>query len=86
MWPHWEEYKKRVEARRKENQFYWELGKAVIRIVEESCMQEEADMMIAKEMEIEPDDWDFNFEDVLGSRKHFSDVVFTMFLVAMGYG
>lgn len=79
MWPHWEEYKKRVVARDGVNQLYLEIGKAVIRVVEECEMQEEIDMMIAREMEIEPEHWDMNLEDKLAENKVISDAVFVVF-------
>ena len=56
MWPYWEEYKKRVAARGS-NSFYLDLGKAVIRAVEEADMLDHADsvccMAIAEEEEDE---------------------------------
>lgn len=79
MWPHWQEYKKRVAART-ENLFYLDLGKAVIRAVEEAEMQEYADSVCAMAIaEEEEGEWDFAVEDILGEGKSFGDAVFVLY-------
>lgn len=79
MWPHWEEYKKRVAAR-VENRFYMDLGRAVIRAVEEAEMQDHADSVCAMAIaEEEEGEWDFAVEDILGENQAFGDAVFVLY-------
>lgn len=79
MWPYWENYKKRV-AMRGYNTFYLDLGKAVIRAVEEADMVDHADsvccMAIAEEND---DDWDLAVEDILGESISFQEAVFVLY-------
>lgn len=79
MWFHWEEYKKRVAART-ENLFYLDLGRAVIRAVEEAEMQDYADSVCQMAMAEEIDsEWDFAVEDILGESQAFGDSVFVLY-------
>lgn len=78
-WKYWEQYKQRVHGRRLKNRFYYELGVAVIRVVEECCMEEEVDAIIMDEIDSDPYEWDFNVEDRLGENEAFSHGVFVMY-------
>ena len=74
---HWDMYKARVE--RRDNLFYKQMGVAVIRVVEDSEMRDYADMIVAREIADDDDDWDVQVEDTLGENEVVFDMVFTLF-------
>lgn len=81
-YPYWQEYKDRVQARSRlggEMKLYFDLGKAVIRVVEDADMVEYADMICMREIEQDPIDWDFNVEDALGESDALGKAVFAVY-------
>lgn len=81
-YPYWEQYKERVQARGRlgeEMRLYFDLGKCVVRAVEDSDMMDYADMICMREIEQDPIDWDFNVEDRLGESEAFGKSVFALY-------
>lgn len=75
--PHWDMYKAEVAQR---SDFYYELGMAVIRVVEDCCMEDWAEAICVGEYaDGDEEDWDFNVEDVMGQSDQFSHAVFCVF-------
>lgn len=80
MWPHWEEYKKKVALRKTwDVKFFYELGLSVIRVVEEAGMEDVVDGRIAQLIGEAVVFWDTEVEDWLADHNGVAHGVFVMY-------
>jgi hypothetical protein len=74
---HWNLYKAEVAER---EGFYLDLGRAVIRVVEECALEDWAECVCCQAYaEEDPIEWDFAVEDIMGESDAFGKAVFNVY-------